>query len=414
MRNKKVVSAICIFLAALMALSLVFTVLGNTGALASQTQIDAIEVEKQKLQEQRADMQSGIDDLKNQKADVLSQKAALDEQNELARQEIELIDEQIEVYTRLIAEKAEEVDAAIETEDAQHETFTSHMRAMEENGRYTYLDILFNCSSLSELLTAIDDISEIMNADKRLYDQYTSAREHTEQVKAEYEKTLLELGDKQDVLNADKLELESQIEEAVKLIVELEEDIEAAVAEYEANAAAEAALQSQLDAIAAEIARQEEEARKKAQEQKQEYTGTGSTATGSYVWPCPASTIVTSPYGWRVHPIFNTERFHAGIDISANEGTAIVAADSGSVSVATYSSSYGNYVMIYHSSGAYTLYAHMSSMAVAAGDTVSQGDTIGYVGSTGWSTGAHLHFEIRSNGSTVDPLGYFSNYTIWE
>ena len=413
MRNKKVVSAICIFLAALLTLSLVFSVLGSTAALASKSQIDSIEVEKQKLQEQRADMQAGIDELKNQKADVLSQKAALDEQNELARQEIELIDEQIEVYTRLIAEKAQEVEDAKGTEERQHETFTDHMRAMEENGRYTYLDILFNCSSLSDLLTAIDDISEIMNADKRLYDQYTAAREHTEQVKAEYEQTLADLGDKQEALNADKLELESQIEEAVKLIVELEADIEKAVAEYEANEAAEAALQAQLDAIAAEIARQEEEARKKAEEQKQEYTGTGSTATGSYVWPCPASTIVTSEYGWRVHPIFQTERFHAGIDISANSGSTIVAADSGTVSVATYSSSYGNYVMIYHSSGAYTLYAHMSSMAVSAGDTVSQGDTIGYVGSTGWSTGPHLHFEIRSNGSTVDPLGYFSDYTIW-
>ena len=144
----------------------------------------------------------------------------------------------------------------------------------------------------------------------------------------------------------------------------------------------------------------------------QQYTGTGSTATGSYIWPCPSSTYVTSRYGYRTHPIFGDERFHSGIDISANEGATIIAADSGTVSVATYDSSYGNYVTVYHSNGTYTLYAHMSSLAVSAGQTVSQGDTIGYAGSTGWATGPHLHFEIRSNGGTVDPLAYFSNYSL--
>ena len=121
-----------------------------------------------------------------------------------------------------------------------------------------------------------------------------------------------------------------------------------------------------------------------------------STATGSYIWPCPSSTYITSRYGNRIHPIFGTERFHSGIDISAAEGATVLAADGGTVTVATYSSSYGNYVMIYHTNGTYTLYAHMSSLAVSAGQTVTQGQTIGYVGSTGWATGPHLHFEIRN------------------
>ena len=417
MKQKRLaVQIICIVLAAMFTLSLALIAIGSTGAYAIgeqyQGEIDSIEAQKEELQAERAGMQAGIDELEAQRASVLEQKAALDAQNELARQEIELIDEQIALYTSLVEEKARELEQAEAEESEQLDTYKTHIRAMEENGKYTYLDILFRSASLSELLTAIDQIGEIMEADKRLYDEYSAAREHTEDVKAEYEATLAELGAESEELAEEKAELEEQIASAVELITELEEDLEQARAEYAANEAAEAALNSQLDAINAAIAAEEEAARQEAMQNNQQYTGTGSTATGSYIWPCPSSTYVTSRYGYRTHPIFGDERFHSGIDISANEGATIIAADSGTVSVATYDSSYGNYVTVYHSNGTYTLYAHMSSLAVSAGQTVSQGDTIGYAGSTGWATGPHLHFEIRSNGGTVDPLAYFSNYSL--
>ena len=417
MKQKRLaVQIICIVLAAMFTLSLALIAIGSTGAYAIgeqyQGEIDSIEAQKEELQAERAGMQAGIDELEAQRASVLEQKAALDAQNELARQEIELIDEQISLYTSLVEEKARELEQAEAEESEQLDTYRTHIRAMEENGKYTYLDILFRSASLSELLTAIDQIGEIMEADKRLYDEYSAAREHTEDVKAEYEATLAELGAESEELAEEKAELEEQIASAVELITELEEDLEQARAEYAANEAAEAALNSQLDAINAAIAAEEEAARQEAMQNNQQYTGTGSTATGSYIWPCPSSTYVTSRYGYRTHPIFGDQRFHSGIDISANEGATIIAADSGTVSVATYDSSYGNYVTVYHSNGTYTLYAHMSSLAVSAGQTVSQGDTIGYAGSTGWATGPHLHFEIRSNGGTVDPLAYFSNYSL--
>ena len=417
MKQKRLaVQIICIVLAAMFTLSLALIAIGSTGAYAIgeqyQGEIDSIEAQKEELQAERAGMQAGIDELEAQRASVLEQKAALDAQNELARQEIELIDEQIALYTSLVEEKARELEQAEAEESEQLDTYKTHIRAMEENGKYTYLDILFRSASLSELLTAIDQIGEIMEADKRLYDEYSAARKHTEDVKAEYEATLTELGAESEELAEEKAELEEQIASAVELITELEEDLEQARAEYAANEAAEAALNAQLDAINAQIAAEEEAARQEAMQNNQQYTGPGSTATGSYIWPCPSSTYVTSRYGYRTHPIFGDERFHSGIDISANEGATIIAADSGTVSVATYDSSYGNYVTIYHSNGTYTLYAHMSSLAVSAGQTVSQGDTIGYAGSTGWATGPHLHFEIRSNGGTVDPLAYFSNYSL--
>ena len=411
--KKKTVSVIAVAMAFLLLTSLLLSVIGSMGALASghEAELDAIEQQKEELQAQREEMQAGIDELLAQRDTVLEKKALLDEQNRYAVEEMELIDEQIEVYTGLIEDKAEELADAQEAETSQYELYCKRVRAMEENWSYTYLDILFNCTSLGELLGAMDDISEIMDADRRLYEKYTAAREETERVKAEYEDTLADLGDKQDELEAEKARLEAEIEEATDLINDLEADIEAAQAEYAANEAAEQALNAQMDAIAAQIAAEEEAARQEAAQNGTDYTGPGSTATGSYTWPCPSCTYITSGYGNRIHPIFGTERWHSGIDIGAAAGATVIAADSGTVSVATYSSSYGNYVMIYHSNGTYTLYAHMSSLAVTAGQSVTKGDTIGYVGSTGWSTGPHLHFEIRSSGGTIDPTQFFSGLT---
>ena len=412
--KKKAISIVCIVLAFLMMVTLVVSVVGSLGALAAdeQDQIDALEQQKIELQSQQASIQTNINNLMAQQADVIEQKAAMDEKNELARQEIELINEQIDVYTDLIEQKARELEKAEAAEQAQYDLYCKRVRAMEEEGSYTYLDILFQCRSLSDVLSAIDMIGEIMDADKRLFEEYKTARENTEKVKAEHEGTLQQLGEKQETLEAEKAELEAQIAAAVEVINQLENDIEAAKAEYAKAAAAEAAAQASINAIIAQMQAEEEAARQEAAENNQQYTGTGSTATGTYIWPCPSSTYVTSAFGMREHPLFGDERPHSGIDIAGSAGSEVLAADSGTVAVATYSSSYGNYVTIYHSNGDYTLYAHMSSLAVTAGQNVTQGDVIGYVGSTGWANGPHLHFEIRVNGSTVDPLSYFSNYTL--
>lgn len=408
--KKKTVSAICIALAFIMIVTLVVSLMGSFGALAAggQEEIDALEQQKQQLQSQQQSIQSNINDLVAQQADVIEQKAAMDEKNELARQEIELINEQIEVYTDLIDDKAKELEAAEKTEQEQLELYKKRVRSMEENGSYTYLDILFQCRSLSDVLSAIDMIGEIMESDKRLYEQYKESRENTERIKGEYEQTLVLLGEKQETLEAEKAELEKQIAAAVEVINQLENDIEAAKAEYAKAAAAEAAAQASINAIIAQMQAEEEAARQEAANNGQDYTGTGSTATGTYIWPCPSCTYVTSKFGMREHPLFGDERPHTGIDIGAQAGAEVIAADSGTVAVATYSSSYGNYVTIYHSNGDYTLYAHMSSLTVTAGQNVTQGDVIGYVGSTGWASGPHLHFEIRVNGSTVDATSYFS------
>lgn len=390
-RNKKLRAA-----AAFLALVILALALMPAGpALAvSQSEIDALEEQRDELKAQREEMQAGIDELKNQQAGVLEQKRALDEQNEVYRQELELIEEQVSLYTRLVDEKAAELEKATADEAEQLAIYKQHVRAMEENGEYTYLSIIFGSKSLSQLMSNLDMIGEIMDADKRIYDQYTAAREDAEEIKAEYETTLSALADKQAEYEAEKADLEAKIAEANDMIAQLEEEINSNYDLYLEVLAQEEALESDIQSMIAEMERQE--------------AANSITSTGTYIWPLPGYSP-GSAYGWRMHPIYHEMRFHAGEDIGAPSGTPILAADSGMATViADNGNGYGNYIMINHGGGRVTLYAHMSAFAISNGATVSQGQIIGYVGSTGNSTGPHLHFEVRVNGATTDPKSYFN------
>ena len=360
----------------------------------SQSEIDALEEQRDELKAEREDMQAEIDALKDEQAGVLEQKRALDEQNEVYRQELELIEEQVELYTRLVDEKAAELEKAMAAEEEQLATYRQHVRAMEENGKYTYLSIIFGSKSLSELMSNLDMIGEIMEADKRIYDQYTEARERAEEIKAEYEATLEQLGEKQEEYEAEKAELEAKIAEASALIEQLEEEINSNYELYLEVLTQEEALESDIQNKIAELERQE--------------AANSITSTGTYIWPLPGYSP-GSAYGWRMHPIYHEMRFHAGEDIGAPTGTPILAADSGVAAVyPDNGNGYGNYIMINHGGGRVTLYAHMSAFAISNGASVTQGQVIGYVGSTGNSTGPHLHFEVRVNGATTDPKQYFN------
>ena len=390
-RNKKLRAA-----AAFLALVILALALMPAGpALAvSQSEIDALEEQRDELKAQREEMQAGIDELKNQQAGVLEQKRALDEQNEVYRQELELIEEQVSLYTRLVDEKAAELEKATADEAEQLAIYKQHVRAMEENGEYTYLSIIFGSKSLSQLMSNLDMIGEIMDADKRIYDQYTAAREDAVEIKAEYETTLSALADKQAEYEAEKADLEAKIAEANDMIAQLEEEINSNYDLYLEVLAQEEALESDIQSMIAEMERQE--------------AANSITSTGTYIWPLPGYSP-GSAYGWRMHPIYHEMRFHAGEDIGAPSGTPILAADSGMATViADNGNGYGNYIMINHGGGRVTLYAHMSAFAISNGATVSQGQVIGYVGSTGNSTGPHLHFEVRVNGATTDPKSYFN------
>lgn len=396
MKTKRTVSIICIILALVLIVSLVLTAVGGAFA-ATQSQIDALQQQQDAIEKQKDQLGSQIGSLEGEMSTVMEKKEALDEQNELARQEIEIINEQIALYEELIEKKAAELEEAKAAETEQKEAFRVRMRKMEESGTMSYLAILFNATSFTDLLSRLDTVNMIMKRDKELEDAYIAAREHVEEVKAEYEATLAEQEGKKVELEEKKAQLEAEIEAAAKLISDLEADIEKYKAEYDAAEAQMSSLGNQINDMIAELERQQAASGENV-----------VVGTGTYIWPLPGIYPTSNSYGNRFHPIFHEWRFHAGTDIGANSGTPIIAADSGTVAVATSGGGYGNYVVINHSNGRSTLYAHMSAIAVSYGQSVNQGDTIGYVGSTGWSTGPHLHFEVRVNGVTTDPMSYFS------
>ncbi|MBQ3257391.1 MAG: peptidoglycan DD-metalloendopeptidase family protein [Oscillospiraceae bacterium] len=462
MKNRqRFVRAVALFLAGLMLFSLVFAAIGSIASATYDDALGKLEDEKEAIRNDKIEAGNKAASLREQKAAWVQQKEALDEKNRLAQEEILNTQKQIEIYNEMIAEKQKEADAAQAAADEQLALYKKRLRSMEENGQFnTYMNVLLGAKSFDDLLSRVDVLTEIMENDKRLEQRYKDTRDEAIRVKAEYEQLNAELEAKKAELEEEVEQLKKEIAEADEMIAEIQKDIDKYTALYNAAAASEAAVMNKINNILAEIAAAEEAARKEAEEaakreeeEKNNQTQVGdgvtdngstgeggegsgvtddgnnggeqtppsappannSPATGSYVWPTPNSRLITSLYGNRMHPILGYERYHSGVDINGSVGDPVVAADGGTVILSSYDpGGYGNYVVINHGNGRTTLYAHMSSVAVSVGNVVSQGQTIAYVGSTGLSTGPHLHFEIAVNGNRHDPLSYLGGYTIWE
>ena len=391
--------------ASLLSIVMVFSILTPQALAVTQAEVDAMKALRNELRAKRDAQQAVIDELKEEQAGIMEMKYAMDERNRYALEQIELNNQEIELYNQMIQDEAKKLEKAIELEREQLERYRVRVRAMEENGNLGFLSMILNTNNLGQLLTAMDDIGEIMESDRALEDQYIAARENTQAVKAEYEGVKARLEEKQAELKAEQQELEKQIEEAFMMLKEVEEDIANNLEAYEQMEAAEREASAAFDALAAELEAQ----RQAALQQQQGSSGGGSTivGTGQFAWPTPSTSLITSYYGSRMHPVYGYERFHSGIDIGAADGAAIIAADGGTVVSAGWSGGYGNCIMIDHGNGYTTLYAHLSGYAVSSGQAVSRGDTIGYVGSTGVSTGPHLHYEVRQGGSTLDPMAFY-------
>ena len=405
-RYKKLLT---VFLALALMLPVMPAAVPVSASAASQEELDELKAERDALVKQRQQQQAVVNELKQQQASVLAVKQALDERNMYTQWQIELTQQEISLYDDMIADKSLEVVEAKALEDEQLEKYRSRVRAMEENGSYNFVAFLLNTSDLGELLTAVDDIGEIMESDRQLEDAYIEARENTEAVVAEYEEYKSDIVEKQDELRSEQQKLEEELEEATRLITDITANLAdnaAVLAEFQA-----AEQQAETNVANMVIALDKQRAAEAAASGGSGGGGGSVTGTGAFTWPVPSCTYLTSRFGLRTHPIYGTTKSHTGIDIGAASGATIVAADGGTVTMAGVNSGYGNCVMIDHGNGYKTLYGHMSSIAVSNGQTVSKGDTIGYVGSTGVSTGPHCHFEVWSNGSRIDPEQFFSGLT---
>ena len=415
MNRKTVRAVICLMLAVLMVVSLLAVLV--PARAVTQSEINNLKQQQEAIKKQQVQQQANIQSLRDQKADVMSQKQALDQQTALLMQEITNVEAQIELYNNLVAEKELELQDAQAKEEAQARLFRGRVREIEENGRVSWLLLLLDSKDVGDLISRMDIVGELIAYDKRVEEALIAARQEVEAAKAELEQTLAEQEAKEAELDTQKAALEAQVAEAEQLIRSLESDINAYSALYEQAEAQKQQLQNQINSKVAELRAQEEAARQAAQQQAAQQRAAGQTptatynaaaavgASGSMMWPAVGHGI-SSPFGYRIHPIYHTQKMHTGVDINVAYGTPVYAADGGTVILSGWNGGYGNCIVINHGNGLTTLYGHMSSLVASSGQSVSKGQVIGYVGSTGASTGPHLHWEVMVNGQRVNPLNY--------
>lgn len=387
----------------------------KTHAEVSQAEIEALRAQRAEIEALREEKQAEIDELKDNAVGILVQKRALDERNMYTMQQLQLNEEEIALYDRMIADKEKEVQDAQKQEQAQLDRYRARVRAMEENGTLNLLALILKANDLGEMLTAMDDVGEIMLRDRALEDDYIRARENTEAIKAEYEAYQKEVGGKQESLREQQEQLQAEIDEASQLLIDLHDDYmnrQAEIAEIEAQ---EDATNTAISVLVAKLEAEraaEAAAAAAAGGGGGSVSGAAAYANGSFIFPVESYSCISSRFGERIHPITGELKKHNGMDIAANNGTAVYAADGGKVVLAEWYGGYGNCIMIDHGNGYKTLYGHLSYIGVKSGQTVTQGTTIGQVGSTGNSTGPHLHFEVYLNGGRIDPEQFYSGLNI--
>ena len=395
MMKKKTVRLISCVIAGVLVLAMLVSMLASgimyAAAADEGEDADSLQSKLDSLEEEKSAVQERIAELTAQANDVQATRDALQQEIDLTKEEIATVEAYIERLQEQIDVKTTELEAAEVALEEKKEQFAQTVRTTYEQGEISYLEVLLNSSSFSDLLTRLEIVSAIMEDNQKTVDEYTAAKEDIEQKRDDLQDTQDEQKNYQESLNYKVDDLAaSEAEQAA-----LQESLEAYKAESEAE----------YDRISSEM----QDVSNQIAELSRQAAANGSVpmGDGTLIWPTPSCTTTNSAYGYRVHPIYGTVKFHAGEDIPAGYGAEILAAASGTVVTAGWVSGYGNYTVIDHGGGLMTAYGHQSSFAVSVGDVVTQGQVIGYVGSTGNSTGPHLHFEVYVNGATVDPKSYF-------
>ena len=378
-------------------------------AKVTQADINKLKNESAALDKKQAEVEKKLKELANDKKQVLNRRALLDDKIANTSAQISNVESQIANYNELIAQNEAALAEAEVEEAEQYDLFCRRVRTMEEQGTVTYWEVLFGATSFSDMLSRLADVQEIMEADQRVIDELKALQVEIAATKAGLEENKAATEVAKAELETKKAELNQQRNEATALVQEIKNN----EAEYKD---AKDELDKEEERIQAEIVRLSKElaAQEAAAGQSQQ------SNPGGYIWPVD-SRYITSTMGGRASPGGVGSTNHKGTDIGRVGYTSpIYAAKAGTVIVSTYTRSYGNYVVVSHGSGNTTLYAHMSSRKVEVGQKVKQGQVLGITGSTGNSTGPHLHFEITENGVRVNPLshgaqpqkGYLKGYSL--
>ncbi len=411
------VRIICIVLCTVMVGGLITSALMTFVSAQSSSQIkkelDRLKQEANQISEEGQALEKELAENETRQQTTIEEKSGIDRRIQITESEIRNANAQIQQYSLLIAEKQKELEQAQAQQEELNERYRIRLRAMEESGSLSYWSVLFKASSFADLLSRIDSINEVAEADQRMLSEMQVLSEQIAQSRAELEGELAEQEAAKTALEELELSLQAQREEADALLIQLAEEYNNLSEVYLENEKEEEALRQEIMEIQAayEKALSAEEAERLKQQNKGNVAGGGAGAAGSsgFVYPLPAGTsYVSCSYGPRVHPLWGYNSFHYGVDLAAPSNTPVYAIASGKVTLATYGDANGYYISLGHGGGYGSIYCHLNSFAVSAGDYVSQGQVIGYVGSTGWSTGPHLHFEIHLNGSAVNPMSYVS------
>ena len=384
------------------------SILALTVLLASNNQgiVDA-QKKKTDLENKKSQTETMLQNLNSLKSDVSAYIEELDGDVKELNDDIDELEEKIENVEEKIEEKEEEIKSITEVCKDAYESMKLRIKYMYERCKTTFLDLIFEAKSLTDLFNKSEYVNKISVYDREKLNEYEANAAELKEKKTELEAEKAELV-------ALKEETENKQSDVEKLLAEKKNelsnynnqigDAKDALAQYEKEIKAQ---EDTIKKIEAEIKRKEEEAKKAALAAGKAYK-TVDLGSLSFTWPCPSSSRITSYFGDREQPVAGASTDHKGIDIGASTGSNIVAAESGEVIIAQYSASAGNYVMISHGGTCSTVYMHCSELCCSVGDQVEKGQVIAKVGSTGYSTGPHLHFGIRANGNYVNPLAYVS------
>lgn len=405
MKRKKTIQSI---LSCLLAAGILVGLLGGSmpvdaqAASTSQLKEDIreLEAEKERLAEEIEKLREQLAENEEELEGIIAQKDLIDQEIFILYQQIDKINEQIAAFNEKIAEKQEELDVARANQAAVQEKNKKRLRAMEKNSSTSYWAIILDADNILDMLDRMKMVEEIRKADQRCLDELREAADLVEEAKvsletekAALEQTKAELAKTQEELEIRSAEANELLEQAVAKGQEFKDLLEES--------------ERKQDEVSEELAQKEKEYNAANAPSGGGGGGGGSANSGGWLIPC-SYVYMSSPFGERYHPITGTYTMHYGVDLAANQGTPIKATKSGTIAEAAYNNSAGYYVSIRHGDGFASIYMHMTHYIVSVGQKVEQGQVIGYVGSTGGSTGPHLHFGVLYNGSYVNPANYMN------
>lgn len=385
------------FAAALLVIAVLSLVLSGaffvSGAdSTSDSTVQKLEDSLEKATAAREEAAAALSAAQSDQFDAIRTKNAIDADLKAQENVLTIMRSLVDEYGVEIEAAEAEIKELQVKADEKYQTFIEHLQYTYENGNVGYLEILLTSQGLREFFTNLDMVTQVLELDRAIIADYEQSAAELETEKQTLIAEQAAYSKRADELDAKTDELEASLAESKQFITTLNSDVIKAEAAYNKAIAAEEELQN---AIAARLA----ESQKKT---NSIYVG------GDLMWPLANYTFVSSGFGPRKHPVTGADQIHLGVDIPAPYGTQILAANDGTVIEVDYHYANGNYVIVDHGGGTATFYAHLSKFNVKAGDVVSQGDVIGYVGATGFATGNHLHFSVYVNSEAVDPMKYFT------